>query len=267
MSEDFRQLMREAFSKRRQKDSRLTLTKFAAELGMSPQKLNSILNQNAGLSTESAKRAAKGMGLDETQADHFVDLVDSVHHRSALVRVEAKQRLESRQRAVIVDQLSAEEFRPVSDWESIAAYVLVETEGFRPDFDWAAGRLGLTAERTQKIYERLFELGFLRIEGDRWLCDSYSLRVEASEPVDHLRGYHLQMSRQAVDFLERNPPGVRHFGSSILPVAEEELGFIRDEIEAFHGSLIKKLNERVGTRERLCVVNLQCFPIDRRGEI
>lgn len=263
---DFREYILNGFSQRRKLDPALTLSKFAAELGMSPQKLNSVLKQGSGLSTVAARNAAAGLGLTGEVRDHFVDLVDASHSRLMSARDEALERIRLYRAKQSIDTLTSKEFAPIASWESIAAFVLVETAGFKPNVEWAAKRLGLSVEKTKHIYDELFTRGFLRLENERWVCDSFTFNIEAAESVPALREYYSQLNLQAVEFLKRNPPDKRHFASAVLSVSEDDFDFIREEIEVFRKSLVAKLESRNRPRGRVGVLNLQIFPIDRNAK-
>lgn len=259
---DFRDFIRDAYQSRRSSRPSLSLSAFAREIQMSPQKLNAILKRGAGLSSEAARELSLHLGLRRKDRERFVTLVDSYHHRSSLVRATAQAKLRDLFGEADVDAVSVDEFTPIADLRSVMAFLLVQTKDFKPDMKWAARRLKLTESDTAKTYDRLFKLGFLRIEGAKWLCDSSCFDVEASRATPSLQNYYRQLTLKAREFLDRESEEARHFASIVVSVSEGDIDFIRDEIDSFRKSLMVKLDQRTATADRIFALNLQLFPLD-----
>src|SRR5690349_20444302 len=79
---DLRIFLRDVLKERQSKNRSNSMSAFARDLRMSPQKLSQVLKGISGLSVQAAQETAKLLALDPGESDLFVALVGTVHARS-----------------------------------------------------------------------------------------------------------------------------------------------------------------------------------------
>lgn len=261
---DFRHYIVEALKARQKAAPGFPISSFAAELGMSAQKLNQILKHKSGLSPSSANQVAKRLSLKGKDRDLFLALVEAKHHRSKIVREAASEKLRELQLEGEFDELSTEEFSAVSEWFYIAACVLVDVHDFQQDYEWIGKRLGITTAKAKQAFEKLFEVGFLRDDNGKWVRDASKFMVRSAKSDTSLQKYHCDLMHLSEQTITTEAVENRHFSASVMSINKEDLVFARESIDVFRKKLMSDLERRGSTPERVYAISVQFFPVDRK---
>jgi uncharacterized protein (TIGR02147 family) len=259
---DFRNFLVDGLKQRQAKNPTYSMRAFARDLGISPQKLNQVLTGKSGLSPQSAQSIAEKLALRKAESDVFMALVESKHHRSRFARIAAQERVENLKNWSGFQTIDPGELRSMSEWYHWAAYVLVDLDDFRPDFDWISKKLGISAPLAAKAYDDLFALGLIREEAPgKWVRDASKFRVRTDQPSEHLRNYYRQLWEIANKALDAEPESRRDFSATMLSIGLDDIEFVKEECDAFHKSLIDKISKRPGRAEAVYALAVQFFPI------
>lgn len=260
---DFRSFLLEALAQRQEKNPRYSMRAFARDIGLSPQNLDKVLKAKTGLSSHAAEKIAIQLQLKKSDRELFIALVEAKHHRSKVLRLAAKSRIEKLRADLAFQKITGEEFNLISSWYHMACYMLVDLEDFKPDMGWVSLKLGIAEAQAKAAYDKLFEVGLLREENGRWRRDANKFSVSSEQASQPIQKYHRQLWAKAEKSLMEDDPAVRDFSATLLSISLSDIDFVKSEIDSFHKSLIKKISARPGVAERIYGLSFQFFPVDR----
>lgn len=95
MIKNYREILKNEFEKRKQRNPLYSLRAFARLIDLSSPRLSDILNKKKGLSKEKALQIAKRLDLVGKESEYFVLLVESEHQRKKKLREEATKKLDT----------------------------------------------------------------------------------------------------------------------------------------------------------------------------
>lgn len=251
------------FESRKLRNSGYSLRAYARDIGVAGPKLSEILRGKCGLSEVSARRIALKIGLSEKETQTFVDLVNSQHARSAVLKTKALQNLKQNQFHASYNELSLETFKIIADWYHFAILELTEVEGFVSNTHWIAGRLKITPEVAAQAVERLSDFGLLDISGQVWKQTHKALSTPSGVPSSEIKKHHRQILAKAEESLTHDAVSIRDFSTMTLAVPAEAYAEIQSEIKKFRRELSKKYSE-VKNKERVYSLAIQFFPLDKK---
>lgn len=261
---DFRYFITRALADRRAQYPTYSLRAFAKSIGMSPQKLNSILNRNAGLSLKAAIELSKKLSLSEADKNLFLALVEAHHSRSLTVRKLAKDRLNELQEFDSnLKLLNENEFEKISTWLIIAIYLLPDLKEFKPDINWIAARLQISMTEAETAVQCLFNNGYLELgPNNEWLQTSKKLAFFAKNKSPALRTYRKDLIEKAKIHVDSDELNNKCFNEIVVPIAHDDLEYIRNEFSDFQKKIFSRLANRTGSADQIYTIMLNAFPID-----
>ncbi len=264
---DFRLFLRDVLKERQVKNPSYSMSAFARDLKMSPQKLSQVLKGISGLSVEAARETSKRLALDPSEADLFVALVGTVHARShELKRIYAEtvRRLLSLKSAA---QKQPNEFAPLADALTWTCFLLVDTVDFKPEMSWVAQRAGASVEDCQKAFDRLFESGLIVVkDSGLWVQNHSLLQYAFPSSGPEIRKFYSEMLARATTAVENVPYDSRYNHVVMLPVSEEVYAEMKLKIDEFAQSLLEQYSSQSARATRVYACSVSLFPLDRKLE-
>lgn len=200
---------------------------------MSYSRLSEVVNYKRGLSPEAASRAAKKLGLNDTEADLFVTHVKAAHGRSALTKRNAKKRL-----ANLVQQkpeltLQTDVFEMISNWYHYAIVELTHVSDFRDDLSWIAKRLGINPVEAELAIQRLLKIGLLdRKHGRLKAVDAFNASTSGI-PSESLKRHHEQILEKATKAIFLQSVEERDLSAITMAIDPTELPRAKELIKKF----------------------------------
>lgn len=261
---DFRVFLREILKQRQQKNPAYSMTAFARDLQMSPQKLSQVLKGNLGLSINAAQETAKLLELDAENEELFVSLVGRSHARSHELKRHYAEKVRHLTSLKSADQRPPEEFEPLSDALSWTCFLLVDTADFRYDFDWIAKRTGATVDDCRAAFARLENSDLIRCNADgKWSQNSPLIQYAFPTSGPDIRKFYSTMISRANEAVERAPYEQRHNHVLMLPVSVEDYAEMKKKIDDFAQSLLGEYSNRSAGATRVYACNINLFPLDQ----
>lgn len=222
---DYRQLLREEFTFRKQEASDYSMRRFAVELGLAPSYLNEVLSGKKSLSTDRARSLLPRLRLRGGQDQTFLDLVGFERASDPAIREEFRVRVAhgvGQDRSV---ELGENFFEPTTRWEDFAILEMtfVMKDGLAPA--QLSERLGLSEERVISSLERLERLGLLKVDPKTGFYSKSMKTIELSIPHSKEAGQRFQRDiiRKAYLAQRRLGPARRRTVTTLLPLDSNQL--------------------------------------------
>ena len=157
-------------------------------------------------------------------------------------------------------QLSADQYRVISDWRAFAILNLIKTEGFQSRPEWIAERLDLKLAEVSETLECLE-----RLEMVAWKNGKLYRAVSKYRTTDDVTSASLQRSHQqtlelAMRSLESDPVHARDFTWVTFPMDLEKMAKAKTAIRKFQDELMQVIGEDAKPTE-VCRLAIQLFPL------
>ena len=262
---DFRHFIRKALAQKKEANPNYSLRAFAKNLEMSPQKLNSLLNRNAGLSLKAAQLVADKLELNAADKKVFLTLVEAHHSRSVVFRNLAKKDLHSLQSFESeMKELNENDFESVQNWKALAIYSLIGLKDFSSDPNWIANRLNISIDEALTSLRSLLATGLI-IQNENGELKRSKKKAsfftdKKSKALSHYRKSLFDLAKNAV---ENEPVENRHFYEILVPIFSSDLPDIKNELHDFQKKIFTRLANRSEPSDRLYAITLGAFPLDQ----
>jgi uncharacterized protein (TIGR02147 family) len=243
-------ILLEELEKRCRTNPRYSLRAFAKALELSPSGLSLILSGRRGLSKTLAKNLSEKLGLDPSKSRDFIQ--SAVKRRSSEFQAETSSR-----------QLELDQFATIAEWYHFAILSLIETQGFVPDRQLIASRLGISIAEVRSAVERLQRLGILDTSQTKWRQVGLPIFVGNDKSTSATRSHQRQVLDKAAHSLENHPMEIRELNSVTLAVNPKHLPIARKEIKEFLLKLMNKLESK-GDPTEVYSLSVQFFPVSKK---
>lgn len=166
-----------------------------------------------------------------------------------------KAQLESR-------DLSAEEFRFVSDWHHVALLNHIGTTGKKLSFEKLSRNFDVPEDEMKEALVRLVKLGLIEETAPTtYRRNGAFFKTQSEVPSRAIRNFHFQILQKACHSLEEVDVTQREFGAVVLPVDETNYELIKEEIRKFKDA-VSKLSASSSAKSKVSVVSVQLFPLE-----
>lgn len=266
MPYDFKTTLSEGYAKRQSGELKFTLKAYADELGLTAQTLDKVLKGRVGLSKSKAEMIARRLDLKGRVKELFVASVEAKHSRSLTARALAKKKVEQLESELAFQTLDEKSFAKISNWVDMVCCMILDLDDFDFDEQKIAKALQVSEHRVRESYRKLADLGLIaKNQNGRWKRTNSLFSFDAEGESKALRNYYRDLWSRAEPSLDDEALARRNFSATILSLGDDDLDFVRDEISAFHKSLIKKISLRPGKAERIYSLAVQFFPLLQKG--
>ncbi|WP_413288316.1 TIGR02147 family protein [Bdellovibrio sp. HCB337] len=255
---DYRRFLKNELQKRQMKNRSYSMRAFSRDLGVASSRLSEILNGKVGLSERRASSIADRLELGTEEKNLFIDMVESEHSRSAVVRAAAGQRLKARFMEASV--LGEEEESLLSDWHHLAILELLNVERLEHSVTAFAKRLKVEESSVAASIEVLTRLGYIAHDGHRWTPTEPDSTTTTEIPSKAIRDYHTQMLEKAHAALHEKSVKERDFSSMVFAMNKEQLDHAKLRLQEFRRTLVKEL-ESIPGKDSVYCLSLNLFSL------
>lgn len=255
---DYRRFLKEELYKRQQKNRAYSMRAFSRDIGIASSRLSEILHGKVGLSEKKAAALADRLELDESTKHLFIDMVESEHSRSAVVRAAAEIRVKARFMQVPI--LKENEMDLLNEWHHLAVLELLLVENLEHSVPAFARRLKLPEEAIEKSIDQLTQMGFLKREGHRWIATEPDSTTTRETPSATIRKFHEQMLGKAQEALHKQSIDQREFSSMVFAMNSNQLAYAKEKLREFRRSLVKEL-ESIPGKDKVYCLSLNMFSL------
>ena len=237
-------LLRSRLAERQAVNPRYSLRAFARDLGLTPSRVSEILSGKQRLSAEKAAAISQALNLTTREQEIFVLQAAASASRSRQSRRQAQAALAKLVLEHPVSPLSEDQFHVISDWYHFAILELMQTDGFRSEPDWIAGRLGVTMAQAQTAIERLVRLGLVRQIGMRLVSTDVQLETTRDLPSEAIRRFNQQVLDQAKRAVLHQSVQERDISTLTVAIHPDDIEDIKDFLRKKRRLLNRKLYEK-----------------------
>lgn len=259
---DYRQFLKEHFELRTIRNPSYSLRAFARDLGLSPSTLSEVLHAKQGLSRRLAVEICERLGIQGVEKEFFCELVDSEHARSQTQKQVALQRLNKLRAEYQFRDLTLDRFDFVAEWHHMALLELMETKGFRPDWDWIAKRLNITLDEAQKSFQRLIRMGLIDQDTQgKWRPNDVFTDTGSDVSSEALRNFHKTIVNKALQAQEEQTLDEREFQTAVMAVSRAQLPELKKAVRAFVRQFCAENYSGVEQKDSVYALSLQFFEL------
>jgi uncharacterized protein (TIGR02147 family) len=263
---DYRSILREGYSLRKQRKQGFSYLAWARKLGLrSPATLAMILNGQRHPGPSLVRKLTQDLQFSAAETQYFEDLVALQKNRGkdiqatvALVERIRKRRHHSGFRFVEFETLES-----ISNWYYVAIREMVGLADFREDPFWICERLHfkITPKEAAQAIRRLLALKLLTRENGRLVASDSEVDIGSdikNLAVQKLHQQSIDLSREA---LAKVATKDREFQITTLVMDSADLEECKKWIRKFHDDFCDRFERRGGNH--LYQVNLCLYPMTR----
>jgi uncharacterized protein (TIGR02147 family) len=254
---DYRKILKAEYQSRRASNPAYSLRAFARDTGLSSPRLSEIFKRKQGLSLQAAKLVARRLRMSEAEVEYFSLLAAAEHGRGKLAREAARAKL-GKLGFPHFTPMQLDAFKIVGDWRHLAIAELTAIKDFSSDPRWIARKLGITSEQARDGVERLLRVGIIRKKGKRLAMSKKAIAFPSDIPSQTVRGFHMQVLRQAGLAIAERPLLERDFSSLTLAFSKARLGEAKERIKAFRREFNQHFSGDVEA-DSVYLLNVQFF--------
>lgn len=241
----FRHFLAERFASARRGNRRYSLRSFARQLNVNHSTLSQVLRGRRPLTRKAIQRMGAQLGLSERLISFYskrpASAADTSYDEPA--------------------QAGLDQFHVFADWYHRAILALVHVKSFRADSRWVARSLGITVDEANVALQRLLRLGFLKMEGAKWVDRSEGADFGKGEFTPALRKkVRGQGHRMALDALESVPEEFFAQDSILLAIDSRKLARVNELAREFFENVQAVLGEGRG-KDDVYEIQISAFPV------
>ncbi len=237
------------------KNPQFSLRAFARKLDVDPGFLSRILNGKRRVTRALAERFCRAMMLDPTETarilSHFPQRRRQV---SKMDQVDASYL-----------QLTADQFRIVSDWYYFGILSLIRTDDFQSDPEWIAKRLGIRVDETKRALDRLSRLEMIEKDSRNQWCRTQVSLETTDEVLDlSIRKSHLQTLDLAKASIEKDSNSERDFTATTMAIDPSRIDEAKVLIRQFQDDMDSLLEGQSRNKKEVYRLMVGLFPLTRK---
>lgn len=258
---DYREVIRQAFAERSQRNAAYSLRAFSRDLGITYSRLHDAIHGKKGLSVVSGRKIASNLDFTPSETEIFVTRIEAEHARSKLGKKNAREKLEKL--ALNSNHVVQEDvFRLIKDWYHFAIVELTCLQGFESSIPWISQRLNISEMETEQAVARLLDLGLLaRDENGKLMASDGFTLTESALPSDAIRRNHEQMLDKAKRALHFQSNGDREFNNLTVSFNSKDMPAAKRAIREFLVDFERKFG-RGDARDSIYAVAMQMIRLD-----
>lgn len=237
----YRDLLKNEFDSRQQKNSRYSLRSFSKLLSLSPSYVSLLFRGKKNLSLSTANDIADVLKWTPQQKKYFMSLVDFENPQTEDRRKLAlEQVVKARSEQVPYDSFNADFLEKIEGWQHNAILVLLTLDNKNPTTQFIKKKLNLSLEETKNSLNRLQRLGLVTQTNSAWATTTTHLDFP-STPSKAIRNYHSQMLSLAEAALQKQNFTERDFSNITFTVDAAKLEAAKAKIYEFRKELAQFL--------------------------
>ncbi|MCX6130481.1 MAG: TIGR02147 family protein [Proteobacteria bacterium] len=257
---DYRDILQTELTRRIKQNPRYSQGAFARDLALSPSRLSEILHAKQGISTQVGQQIARQLRYNAEETTYFLDLIESQHGRSRLLREAARLRLLRYRRAPSAEMFSDEIFKMLADWYHSAILELFRFHNKPEDADWYAKQLGISPSEAAESIQKLEQFGLIQTDRNgRLELQEIQKHFVESVQSESFQKFCRQILWKALEAVEQARPLAMH--SYMIAVAEKNLPQLFEIMRETCNKLAENLDIATEPHETVYCLAAQFFPV------
>jgi uncharacterized protein (TIGR02147 family) len=227
--------------------------------------LKRVIDGERNLSSDTASRFAKALGLDAEATAYFLDLVRFNQATTTTERNAGYAKLTGFRRYRKARPLDLAHAAYHSTWYLPAIRELASRQDFREDPAWIASVLlpPISKSDAAEAFEMLLELGLLVRGRDGRVTQGEPLVSTGPETRGlHIANYHRMMMERAAESIDQIASADRDISALTVCVGDDGLRRLKERIQRFRRELLE-LSSLEDDPQQVVQVNFQLFPLSK----
>ncbi len=263
---DYREFLAAFYRHRKSQRAGFSFRSFAEKAGFSsPNYLQLVIQGKRNLSTDSAPRVARALGLKSSEAAYFVALVRNANASSGEDRERSERERLRLAKVLVAKTIPTARAEVLSKWYLLPIRELCLFPDFEASGDWISAKLrGLvTPGEAEEGLRTLLRAGFLVERGGRLVCEDPVVETPP-DGFDALRvlGLHRETLATWIRLLEGLATSERELGLVNIPISKDKLPELKRRVRAFQDEIIGWLQDEKNPEE-LVQLGSYVVPISR----
>ncbi len=247
---EIRTLLRDEFTRRKNKNSNYSLRSFARSLGVNPSALSEIMNSDRPITRKMGGKLLDGLSVDPKK---HLNLQSMLQTRNSLG--DAKY--------VLMDM---DQYHLITDWQYYAVLSLAEVKGFKGEPEWIAKRLNISVRQAEQALQGLIRLELLiPNEQGKLVASGIQLTTTAEISNHWIRSRHLSNLELAKESLETDSLDIRDFSEITMAVDTKKLPKAKEMIKKFRRELCTFMES--GSKNEVYKLCVQLFPLSKKDTL
>lgn len=236
--------------------------KFARRAGFnSPSVLLSILSKRSGLTKESARKVAKGFGLNPNEALFLLRLVQLDQARLPEAKGKIWQGILKDKHFAEIHPLAQAEFRYYSNWYYPLVREMIAMGIQAPDVIESKMEWAVTLQSIERAIEDLKAMKLVEETGGGLRVTNQSVMTEREPQAHEVLLYQREMISKAQEALTKFPRERRDIRSSTFSIDTRLLPEFKSFLQSVLVQAIEKFEKRSENPDAVYQLNLQAFPL------
>ncbi|MBK9578341.1 MAG: TIGR02147 family protein [Fibrobacteres bacterium] len=247
---------------------RTSFRSFATRAETSASLLKDVLEGRRRLTSETALKFGKAMGLGDRDRKYLVALATFCRARSAESRADAFSELSRLRRQAFVRVLDPRQYAAWANWHHMAIRELVGLPAFQEDPAWIASVLvpEIKPREAEKALADLCKLGLLRRDAEgRLEAADPAISSEFEVPSTVIRHFNQQMIQLGLTAPDRLAPEVREVSGLTLGLSQECYDQVKERIRTFKKEVMEFVLADRNPASLVAQFNVQLFPLAQPG--
>lgn len=264
---DYREYLKALYEARREASSIFSYRFMAQRLDVDAGQLSRILQGKLHLPQRALAATIQLCRLEGREAAYFEELMRRARAKTPEEAARSQERLDAL-KVPAAGEVEAGQSDYYARWHHSVVRALASLEAMPQDSDTIARscRPALTGREAAESLDLLENLGLLRRDDSGRLVPSEPhIAPHPSVSPELLRQWHSQAMSQARASLEQTPPSERDMSTMTVAVNASDLAKVREWIADLRRQ-VRALAANTATPDRVFQVNVQWFPVARRGK-
>ncbi len=253
MNEKYLKNINDEFLRRKIKNPRYSMRKFAIDAGFTQAYFSMLFSGKRELTLDNYAAICKKLSLP----------FDSDRSESLAKNPKVKKCKIGDYTSPEFIEVDAEKFKLAWFDLMIADLSLLPT--FKPDVKWVSKTLKLKMEDVISSFERLTELGILEEKGNGYSKKYGKIHLKPGKSLDFIREYHRNMIRLAGEALQETSEDAfkqRYISGASFNVSKKDAQKMKKKCENFIEELVDDFSKNE-TSDCVYQINLQLFPLSK----
>lgn len=259
--QDFRNFLKDFYQERRKRDRKFSIRFFARRAGLRSQNyLKVVMDGRRSLTARNLPKFIKGLGLDASQAEYFETLVNLNQARDITEQKEHYSRLTHLQKKKAALTLAGEQLEFFNTCHNVIIFEMACQEGFNPDPEKIAKKLGITTAQAFDSINLMTRLGILKpTETGSLIPVASQLSSPESVPNEQLKKLHLSFIEKGIHALKHDRHEDREMRSLTIGLTKEQLPAFKAKLRDFQRELNTLFS--TGKADDIYQINWQFFKL------
>ena len=256
---DYRQIIRNEYEHRRERNPLYSMRSFARDLNLSPSRLSEVLNNKGDLSSQSILEVGARLGIPREEVLALKATLDLKKSTSPELRQAAQAYLDNYTYKNRFLQLTDDTFKILADWYHFAILSAMEMNFYDGSLAFLTRVMRLETDVVQAALDRMLEHGMVKLNEGKYYPTGEIFSTTNDIESRALKQSHKQTMDQVKACLDEVPVELRDITSATICIDIDKIPEAKKMIKEFRRNLSRFLES--GKKSAVYNINIQLHPV------